>query len=65
MKTINKPGEPLRQVFQDIPDFLKNHELAFECAEKGDNVEIWLYGDYFTLEYHSLQAEPTDKGDKK
>lgn len=57
MKTINNPNEPLRQIFQDVEDFQKNIDFAFDYAEKGDTVEIWANGDYFTLDFHSLLAD--------
>lgn len=61
MKTINESNGPLRQVFQDFDDFAKHREIALECAEKGDTVEIWQNGDYFTLEFHNLQADAEKK----
>lgn len=42
--------------FQDKDLFIESIHDAFKAAEDGDNVEIWQNGDYYSLEFITLEA---------
>lgn len=47
-----------RVIYNTIEEFDEDMTAAFWAAEQNNTVvEIWSGGDYFTLEYHSLEAE--------